>query len=161
MAIKMIEEAEPWRYSGHAVVVDTSVLIDFAFESANRHQTATELVRRLVDRQVRIRVPFHAAFEFQSANRRATNFEGAIPAKHTFLDHKEFIVELHHVPINTTFVTHYGRGDLPYLKGGDLIFLALARGDNVPIITEDGPLLTKARQAGAEAFTAAENIDVM
>jgi hypothetical protein len=61
------EEKNPRAYAGRVEIVDASVVTDFALENSPRHNDAVSLISFLVERQVRMRIPFQAAFEFQSA----------------------------------------------------------------------------------------------
>ncbi len=154
--INLLEECDAWAFTGRAVIVDTSVLVDFALETSPRHADALNLIRRLVDRRFRIRVPFHAAFEFQAACRRSIRFEGGRHTTHANSRDRSLVVPLHLVPIDTAFLEHYVTVDLPHLKAGDLIFLALARADNVPLVTENQQLYDKAREVGVKVFKVGE-----
>jgi predicted nucleic acid-binding protein len=46
--------------------------------------------------------------------------------------------------------------DLPYLPAGDMLFVAMAKKDAEPLITEDRRQLERAREAEVTAFTLAE-----
>jgi predicted nucleic acid-binding protein len=56
------------------------------------------------------------------------------------------------IPIDETFVTKYYAVDLPYLKAGDLIFVAMAKGDGSVLITEDDTQYKKAKEAGVTVY---------
>jgi rRNA-processing protein FCF1 len=62
------------------------------------------------------------------------------------------------VPIDMAFLDHHPTGDLPHLKAGDLIYLAMAKADKVPLITEDQGLYDKAREAGVAVFKISEYV---
>ena len=134
------------------MVLDTSVLVDFALETADRHSDAVLVVKSLIERRLRIRAPYHAMFEFAATIRRCIRLEGARHAPHAANDDSSTDLLVHAVPINREFVDHYSLADLPHLKGGDLIFLALARGDAAVLITEDTKLLERATQVGVRCF---------
>jgi predicted nucleic acid-binding protein len=150
--IGLVEEPEPWTYRGAVVVVDTSVLVDFALESAKLHADAVLLFRLLLERGIRIRAPYHAAFEFLATVRRQVLFEGAIQSSQAGVADQSLVVAVHAVPINSAFSNHYTTTGLPQLKAGDLLFLALARGDGATLITEDIDLHKKAVATGVRCF---------
>jgi predicted nucleic acid-binding protein len=154
--IVLTEERNPGAYTGQVVIVDASVVVDFALENSPRHNDAIKLIRYLVERQVRIRIPFHAAFEFQSALRRSVWFEGGSQSPHVGKNHQELRVQMFAVPIDRAFVDRYPTGALPHLKAGDLIYLAMAKADKTPLITEDQGLYDKASEAGVAVFRISE-----
>ena len=156
--IGLVEEPEPWRFSGAVAVVDTCVLVDFALETAERHLDAVLLFRLLTERRIRIRAPYHAAFEFQAAVRKQV-LNGATQAPHAEMADQSLVVAVHAVPINSAFTNHYGTVGLPQLRAGDLIFLALARGDGATLITEDNDLHTKALLAGVRCLKMRQYIE--
>lgn len=57
------------------------------------------------------------------------------------------------VPIDQRFYEHYRDPTLPYIKAGDFIFLAMAKRDRCPLISEDGKLRNRAREAGVSVFS--------
>lgn len=150
--IILIEEKNPGLYAGQVVIVDASVLVDFVLENSTRHNDAIKLFKFLIERQVRIRIPFHGAFEFQSAIIRNVRFEGSSQAPHSEKNHQELKVQMYAVPIDQAFMDLYPTGDLPHLKAGDLIYLAMAKADKIPLITEDQELYDKACEAGVNVF---------
>jgi len=154
--IILTEEKLSDSHAGQGVILDTSVVIDFVLENSPRHNDAISLIRFLTQRQIRTRIPFHAAFEVQSALRRSVWFERGRQAEHAQKNREELILQLFAVPIDQAFMDHYPTGDLPYLKAGDLLFLAMAKADNQPLITEDQGLYDKAREAGVAVFKISE-----
>ena len=157
--IGLVEEPEPWTFGGAVVVVDTCVLVDFALETAERHPDAVLVFRLLTERRIRIRAPYHAAFEFLATVRRSVLLDGATQASHSGMADHSLVVAVHTVPINSAFTDHYTTTGLPHLKAGDLIFLALARGDGATLITEDNDLHNKAPLAGVRCFKMRQYIE--
>ncbi len=80
--IILIQERIPSSYSGQVVIVDASVVVDFVLENSLRHNDAISLIRFLNDRKIRIGIPFHAAFEIQSALRNNVWFNLGRQAGH-------------------------------------------------------------------------------
>ena len=60
------------------------------------------------------------------------------------------------VPVDESFIKRYYNVALPELRAGDLILAALAKGDQIPLVTEDRELLVKSKSAGIAAFTITE-----
>jgi predicted nucleic acid-binding protein len=57
------------------------------------------------------------------------------------------------VPVDENFVHKYLDVVLPEMRAGDLTFAALAKGDGLPLVTEDVPLIKAAKAADVQAFT--------
>jgi predicted nucleic acid-binding protein len=154
--IILIEEKNPRMYAGQVVIVDASVVVDFILENSLRHNDAISLIRFLMQRQIRIRIPFHGAFEVQSAIRRSVWFERGRQAAHARKNREDLIFQLFAVPIDHVFLDLYTTRGLPHLKSGDLPYLAMAKADKVPLITEDQELYDKAHEAGVAVFKISE-----
>ena len=154
--IILTEEKNPGAHAGQVVIVDASVVVDFVLENSPRHNDSISLIRFLMERQIRMRVPFHAACEVQSALRRSVWFEHGRQAAHAGKNREDLILQLFAVPIDDAFLDHYATSDLPHLKSGDLLYLAMAKADKVPLITEDQGLYDKAREAGVAVFRISE-----
>lgn len=57
------------------------------------------------------------------------------------------------IHIDDLFLKNYGNvADLPYIKGGDHIFLVYAKVNDIPLITRDKKLFQVARACGARVF---------
>jgi hypothetical protein len=77
-------------------------------------------------------VPFHAAIELMCTLRRSVRFESGRQSPHAANGPGTLQLKLHAVPIDSEFMDRYPTTDLPQLKAGDLLFLALARGRRSP-----------------------------
>jgi hypothetical protein len=64
----------------------------------------------------------------------------------------EHPLQLHEVYIDGNFMQLYPPHGLPDLRAGDLVFCALARGENRILITEDQRLFRGAIEAGVPAY---------
>lgn len=159
--ISLIEERRPWPSADVTVVIDTSVLTDFALETAARHGESLELIEALAARGVRVVVPFHAAIELMCTLRRSVRFESGRQSPHAAKIPGTLQLKLHAVPIDSEFLDRYPTTDLPQLKAGDLLFLALARAGGVPLVTEDQELHGKAQKIGVKSFRTAEYLQVV
>lgn len=65
-------------------------------------------------------------------------------------------VSVEFVPIDEAFVKKYFDVNLPEMRAGDLIFAALAKGDALPLVTEDINLANAAKTAGIRVLSIAE-----
>lgn len=158
--ISLTEERRPWPSTDVTVVIDTTVLIDFALETEPRHANAVELIKGLVERGVRILVPFHAAIEIMCNISGGVKNNKSIQSPHAANNPNTIQLMLHSVPINLEFMDLYQMADLPYMKAGDILFLALARAGGVPLITEDLKMYEKAKKIiGANAFLVTEYLE--
>ena len=134
-----------------APVLDTSALMDILLADRPRHPEGLRLLTYLRATDTVPRIPIFAMFEIASAlnqEKRAGRSEisKAIEGETNGLS-------IENVPIDEAFFTKYFDSKLPHLRAGDMIFLALAKGDGSPLVTEDRELLAAAKQAGVEAFT--------
>jgi predicted nucleic acid-binding protein len=154
--ISFSEERQPWSPPGPCVVLDTSVLADFALGSASRHNDAVRLMEALVARSIRTVVPFHAAIEFMCTLRRVVRCEDGHQSPHAANMPGTIQLKLLAVPIDSDFMQRYPTSDLPLLKAGDILFLAIARAGAVPLLTEDKKLYSQAKSVGVQSFTIQE-----
>jgi predicted nucleic acid-binding protein len=125
------------------VILDTQVLIDFAFQHRPRHEAAVRLFESLRSTDIPVVIPGHAIFEYQSAFRQASNdpsSELAPQARSAQLYH------LYPVSIDQALFDASARFSLPRLRGGDLVFVALAAVLERPLVTEDSEIRGKAAE---------------
>jgi predicted nucleic acid-binding protein len=140
------------------VVLDTSVLVDIFLTSNPRHAKASGMKRLIASAGLKVRLPAHGMFELAaamkqqkiSANGRALVFNPAISEADP--------LHIEPVAVDEKFFEDYFSVDLPYLKGGDLIFVALAKGDGIDLVTEDKKQYAAAKQAGVSVFDIEEYI---
>lgn len=99
-----------------------------------------------------MRVPMLALFELASASKQEKVAAGGdkLRFSETFTTEDPFPIDA--VPIDEGFLHKYNLQDLPYLKSGDLIFVAMARVDDDILITGDDKQLMRAREAGVRAL---------
>lgn len=94
-------------------------------------------------------MPAHALFEVAAAVRQ----EARRGASDEHLFHTEANpLDIDSVVIDDAFFARAYSPDLPYLKGGDMIFMALARLEGLPLVTEDQKLLLRSRDAGVVSY---------
>jgi predicted nucleic acid-binding protein len=66
-------------------------------------------------------------------------------------------IELIH--IDRDFIHRYRMVDVPYIKAGDHIFLAVAKVDGIPLITSDAKLIAAAKKCGVKVFHVKELVE--
>lgn len=143
-----------------SVVVDTCVLADLLFTNRDRHADASGACHLLSQLGKRVLVPAHGFFElvsvaFAERHRRSAPLELASFAK-------SLPFELDVVDINLKFIESHlvaglaTSGDDLNSSGGDMVYLALALGQEIPLITEDKRLHAKASKLGISAYTSRE-----
>jgi len=134
------------------VLVDTCVFIDaFDPDSAN-YTDSLQLLEELHNRQQLITMPAHAWFEVQCTFQRLTEenrFNGP-----TICGRMNYPVELIH--IDDKFIKKYAMVSIPYIKGGDHIFVVVAKVNNYPLITSDGKMTDVCKKCGVEVYTPKE-----
>jgi len=110
------------------------------------------LLEVLAARGVVVTMPSHGWFEVQCTLQRLRN-EGKYVAPE--IDgHQQYPLKLIH--IDEKFISKYAMADIPYIKAGDHIFLAVAKVNNISLITSDGNMIKVAKAAGVSVFTPAE-----
>jgi hypothetical protein len=102
-------------------------------------------------------VPAHGWFEFHHA---VLDLGIQDPKAQTRWPSDEHPIDWHLVFIDDVFIELYFDRELPKMKAGDLIFVALAKGEGRTLITEDGTMLKEAKRAGVEALTIQEYLDM-
>jgi PIN domain nuclease of toxin-antitoxin system len=134
------------------VLVDSCVLIDSFDPASANHASSLHLMEALADKEVVVIMPAHGYFEVQCAiERLKVEKRFNVPA----IDPKKKY-RLNLLPIDDGFIAKYKMADVPRLKAGDHIFLAVAKVDNISLITSDTQLLSAGRRASVSVFTPAE-----
>jgi len=134
------------------VVLDSCVVVDMFMVTRQRHPQAKQLQHELAKTGITVRIPSFSLFEISHAIRqekRLSNgklIDGAEGEEQSGLS-----VNL--VPIDEAFVHKHLDVTLPEMRAGDLTFAALAKGDGLPLVTEDAPLSKAAKAAGIRVFT--------
>jgi rRNA-processing protein FCF1 len=65
-------------------------------------------------------------------------------------------LEIELVAVDEKFVEKYLDVTLAEMRAGDLVFAALAKGDSLPLITEDRPLRSAAESSGIQVYSTNE-----
>lgn len=133
-------------------LIDSCVFIDaFDPKSAN-HVASLALLEELRRRNILITMPAHGWYEVQCTLQRLIvekRFVGrAIQGK------MNSSVELIH--IDQPFIQKYAMADIPYIKAGDHIFIAVAKVNGWPLITSDSKMVKVAKQCSIRVYSPAE-----
>jgi predicted nucleic acid-binding protein len=129
------------------VVVDTSVLVRVFDQAEAGHSPAARLGLHFVQQRIRIRFPLHALFEVSAALKRK-NLDRKLDPFKGITETNALLVEP--IAINQEFFRRYFDPTLPYLKAGDLLFVAMAKVDGAVLITEDTQQYSAAKAAGVD-----------
>ncbi len=93
-------------------------------------------------------MPAHAWFEVECSLKKLSQNRGFVGP--VFDGQMRYPVELIH--IDDDFITKYRMADIPYIKAGDHIFVAVAKLNGYPLVTSDTKMLNVARKAGVRIF---------
>lgn len=136
------------------VVLDTSVLMDCMFAERPRHGRAQDLVAWLAQTRRRVFIPAHSYFELMSAilcEYRRLQKPLTLGKAGAALPFEFFVVTIGLAFVSEYLLTLTGSGKVVDLKGGDMIFAALALRHGLPLITEDARLAKVTRSHGGDA----------
>jgi len=131
---------------GEMIIIDTNILVDMILEDRERHQEAYKLYEKLKNEDVFVIIPYSGLFELMTvlnrkeALKKKLNFPGS------------FELYFKPVPIDDRFFDRYYDRNLPYTKTGDMLFLAIAKKKNLPLITEEQKLYNAAKKCGVKVF---------
>lgn len=133
------------------VVLDTNVLTDCLLAHRPRHSSAVRLARLLREKHETVLLPVHGLFELVSAI-RAEGTEHGLPMRLGELG-KSVPFDLQLVPIDMEFFESHlldplKSGRLISLKGGDMIFVAIAAKHAARLITGDKQMARVAEEVG-------------
>jgi hypothetical protein len=93
-------------------------------------------------------MPAHGWFEVQCTSQRLSlerRFVGP-----TIAGRMDYPIRLIH--IDKAFIEKYAMADIPYIKAGDHIFIAIAKLDGYVLITSDKQAISVAKQCGVRVF---------
>lgn len=134
------------------VLVDSCVFIDTFDPASPNHSDSLALLETLATRGVVVTMPAHGWFEVQCTLQRLRNEGKFVGPK--IDDKQQSPLKLIH--IDEKFISKYAMADIPYIKAGDHIFLAVAKVNNMSLVTSDGNMIKIAKAAGVSVFTPAE-----
>jgi len=94
----------------------------------------------------------YALFEISCAlkNKKINSTSGILQMSRDINESNPLSVEP--IPIDQDFINKYLNPELPYMKAGDLIFVAMAKADEGILITEDNDQYNKAKSCGIKSY---------
>lgn len=134
------------------LLVDSCVFIDAFDPQSPNHTDSLALLEDLRRRAILITMPAHGWFEVQCTLQRliaGKRFVG--PAIQGQMDYP---IELVH--IDKPFIEKYAMADIPYIKAGDHIFVAMAKVNGYPLVTSDLKMTEVSKQCGVSVFSPME-----
>jgi predicted nucleic acid-binding protein len=140
------------------VVVDTSVIVDIFLADRPRHPEARRLGDYLCRSGTVLRVPMHAVLELKWAV--SAEIGDRIAKKQPIAFNRDIgeqnPLRLDPVPIDQAFITTYFDPAIPQIRAGDYPFVAIAKRERLPLITEDDGQYDAAKRAGVIVLKIAE-----
>jgi len=130
------------------ILVDSCVFVDAFAPSSSGHAAAYKLLNHLVEKNVRVAMPAHGWFEVRCSWQRL-KIEGKFVAPE-FNGETRYPVDL--IPIDDEFIEKYTSADIPFIKSGDHIWLAVAKVEGYPLVTSDVKMTKIARRIGVIVF---------
>ena len=126
------------------VLVDSCVFIDAFDPQSPNHAESLDFLNRFRAQDLIITMPAHAWFEVQCSFQKLAEekrFSGPL-----IQGQLTYPVQLIH--IDEKFIVKYQMADIPYIKAGDHIFLAVAKTDDYLLVTSDDKMTSVARRCG-------------
>jgi predicted nucleic acid-binding protein len=140
------------------IVVDTSVILDILVTSRPGHRFGKLIGVYLIDNGVRITVPMHALFEIKSgvleAKREAIAKGGTLQINEDVSESTP--LKYNFIPVDNAFFEKYFLPELPHIKAGDYMFIALAKVDGLTLLTDDAAQYAIAKEAGVTVYNSEE-----
>jgi predicted nucleic acid-binding protein len=131
------------------LLVDSCVFIDAFDPQSLNHAESIALLEDLRRRAILITMPAHGWFEVQCTLQRLSREKRFVgPA---IQGQMNYPVELIH--IDQPFIEKYAMADIPYIKAGDHIFVAVAKVNGYALVTSDSKMTEVSRQCGVRVFS--------
>ena len=130
------------------LLVDSCVFVDAFDPTSANHAASLALLNYLRAQNKPITMPAHAWFEVECSLKwliLEKRYVGPV-----IQGRMDYPVELIH--IDEDFVSKYKMADIPYIKAGDHIFIAIAKIEGYPLITSDAKMLAVAKKCGVRVF---------
>lgn len=134
------------------LLVDSCVFIDAFDPQSPNHAESLALLKELRRRAILITMPAHGWFEVQcTLQRLAAEKRFVGPAIQSEMNYP---IELVH--IDKSFIQKYAMVDIPYIKAGDHIYLAIAKTNGYPLVTSDSKMTEISKYCGVRVYDPAE-----
>lgn len=145
--------------SGLIIVVDANALLNIMFQDQPAYSDGQRALAKIREWRLVIAVPMHVLFEIECMMMRKNQLERGMAAGSPALSEESPLWFLP-VAIDEIFVKRYRDPSLPYIKAGDFMYMAMAKREAAPLITEDGRLYRAARRAGMQVVRLREFADL-
>jgi predicted nucleic acid-binding protein len=136
------------------IIFDSSVIVSALEPTDVNYVVCRALIDKLINGHYQIRIPMHGIFEIACTFTRLRTIDKKTIPDTLALEWQKIPVET--IPIDDDFVKEYLDQDLPYLRAGDYIYLAMSKKMGLPLITNDKELYLKSRLCGISVFTPEE-----
>lgn len=134
------------------LLVDSCVFIDAFDPRSPNHAESLALLDILRSRSILVTMPAHGWFEVQCTLQRLVKEKRFVgPA---ILGYMNYPIGLIHIDMQ--FIQKYAMTEMPYIKAGDHIFIAIAKVNGYPLITSDSKMTDVGRQCGVHIFSPSE-----
>ena len=117
-----VHSEHPSKEKRISILVDSCVFIDSFDPASPNHRDSLQLLTALAEKRAVVTMPAHGWFEVQCALQRLEKEGRFVGPK--IDDKRQYELKLIH--IDDKFISRYRMADLPYIKAGDHIFLAVA-----------------------------------
>jgi predicted nucleic acid-binding protein len=140
------------------IVIDTGVILDILVTSRPGHKFGKLIGVYLVDNGIRITVPMHAMFEIKSGLLHAKEIAKVHGGELQLNEDVSETTPLQYnfIPIDQAFFDKYFDAELPHIKAGDYMNVALAKANGLTLVTGDPDQYATAKEAGVKTFNAEE-----
>lgn len=145
--------------SGQIIVVDADALLNIMLQDQPAYHDGQRALAKIREWHLVIAVPMHVLFEIECVMMRMNQLEGGVGAGSPALS-EETPLWLLPVAIDDVFVRRYRDPTLPYVKAGDFMYMAMAKREAAPLITEDKQLYGAAQRAGMQVVRLKEFADL-
>ena len=135
---------------GMAILVDSCVFVDACTPQSDTHDDAAKFLEELRRLGWGAVIPAHAWFEVQCACQRQFADGNSIDG---IVNYPISVINM-----DMDFINRYAKGDIPYHKSGDHIFMAVAKTDGHVLVTYDTAMIEASKACGILVFRPGELI---
>lgn len=134
------------------LLVDSCVFIDAFDPQSPNHAESLGLLEALRSRGILVTMPAHGWFEVQCTLQRLVSEKRFVGL--AIQGQMNYPIELIH--IDKPFIQKYSMANIPYIKAGDHIFVAIAKVNGYPLVTSDSKMTEISKQCGIRVFSPVE-----
>jgi len=134
------------------LLIDSCVFIDAFDPQSSNHVDSLSLLGELRRRDILVTMPAHGWFEVQCTLQRLRKEMRFVGPE--IQGQMNYPIELIH--IDSTFIQKYSMADIPYIKAGDHIFVAVAKINACRLVTNDSNMTNVAKQCGVLVYSPVE-----